>query len=157
MNVNIIIKLNLSALKFHSRYDNIKKIVSGMDAESLKEIKNVYDIVIKVGTFPVSTIKTAEAIKVVENSQRDINIAFMNELSKIFNAMGIILICITTYIFPVLSRFQMKKIQILKTSLFMSTPKIIEWAKQSERLLPVPVGNCFSRKRTSPSSIIRPI
>lgn len=69
--------------------ENITKIVSGMDEESLEEIKNVYDIVIEVGTFPVSTIKTAEAIKVVENSQRDINIAFMNELAMVFDRMGI--------------------------------------------------------------------
>ena len=71
------------------RLENITKIVSGMDEESLEEIKNVYDIVIEVGTFPVSTIKTAEAIKVVENSQRDINIAFMNELAMVFDRMGI--------------------------------------------------------------------
>lgn len=74
--------------KIH-RLENIKKIVSGMDAESLEEIKNVYDLVIKVGTYPVSTIKTAEAVKVVENSQRDINIAFMNELAMVFDRMGI--------------------------------------------------------------------
>lgn len=67
----------------------IRKIVSGMDAESLEEIKSVYDIVIEAGTYPVSTIKTAEAIKVVENSQRDINIAFMNELAMVFDRMGI--------------------------------------------------------------------
>lgn len=71
------------------RLENIHKIVSGMDAESLEEIKNVYDLVIEVGTYPVSTIKTAEAIKVVENSQRDINIAFMNELAMVFDRMGI--------------------------------------------------------------------
>ena len=71
------------------RLENITKIVSGMDAESLEEIKNVYDLVIEVGTYPVSTIKTAEAIKVVENSQRDINIAFMNELAMVFDRMGI--------------------------------------------------------------------
>lgn len=71
------------------RLENIKKIVSGMDKETLYEIKNVYDLVIKVGTYPVSTIKTAEAIKVVENSQRDINIAFMNELAMVFDRMGI--------------------------------------------------------------------
>ena len=71
------------------RLENITKIVSGMDAESLEEIKKVYDIVIEVGTYPVSTIKTAEAIKVVENSQRDINIAFMNELAMVFDRMGI--------------------------------------------------------------------
>lgn len=71
------------------RLENIKKIVSGMDTESLEEIKNVYDLVIKVGTYPVSTIKTAEAIKVVENSQRDINIAFMNELAMVFDRMDI--------------------------------------------------------------------
>ena len=71
------------------RLENIKKIVSGMDVESLDDIKKVYDLVIKVGTYPVSTIKTAEAIKVVENSQRDINIAFMNELAMVFDRMGI--------------------------------------------------------------------
>lgn len=71
------------------RLENIRKIVSGMDEESLAEIKNVYDLVIEVGTYPVSNIKTAEAIKVVENSQRDINIAFMNELAMVFDRMGI--------------------------------------------------------------------
>lgn len=69
--------------------ENIQKIVSGMDKKSLEEIKNVYNLVIKAGTYPVSTIKTAEAIKVVENSQRDINIAFMNELAMVFDRMGI--------------------------------------------------------------------
>lgn len=71
------------------RLETIKKIVSGMDKESIEVIKAVYDIVIEVGTYPVSTIKTAEAIKVVENSQRDINIAFMNELAMVFDRMGI--------------------------------------------------------------------
>ncbi|MCI9336274.1 MAG: nucleotide sugar dehydrogenase [Lachnospiraceae bacterium] len=74
--------------KIH-RLENITKIVSGMDEEVLCEIKNVYDLVIEVGTYPVSSIKTAEAIKVVENSQRDINIAFMNELAMVFDRMGI--------------------------------------------------------------------
>lgn len=68
---------------------NIRKIVSGMDEESLNIIRSVYDLVIEVGTFPVSSIKTAEAVKVVENSQRDINIAFMNELAMVFDRMGI--------------------------------------------------------------------
>jgi len=71
------------------RLENITKIVSGMDEECLQEIKNIYDLVVEVGTYPVSTIKTAEAIKVVENSQRDINIAFMNELAMVFDRMGI--------------------------------------------------------------------
>lgn len=71
------------------RLENIHKIVSGMDDESLEEIKNIYDLVIEVGTYPVSSIKTAEAVKVVENSQRDINIAFMNELAMVFDRMGI--------------------------------------------------------------------
>lgn len=71
------------------RLENIHKIVSGMDEDSLSIIKAVYDIVIEVGTYPVSTIKTAEAVKVVENSQRDINIAFMNELAMVFDRMGI--------------------------------------------------------------------
>lgn len=71
------------------RLENIHKIVSGCDEEALNEIKNVYNLVIEVGTFPVSNIKTAEAVKVVENSQRDINIAFMNELAMVFDRMGI--------------------------------------------------------------------
>lgn len=68
---------------------NIRKIVSGMDAEASCEIKKVYDIVIQAGTFVVSGIKTAEAVKVVENSQRDINIAFMNEIAMICDRMHI--------------------------------------------------------------------
>jgi nucleotide sugar dehydrogenase len=68
---------------------SIVKVVSGMDVETRDEIKKVYDIVIKAGTFPVSSIKTAEAVKVVENSQRDINIAFMNEVAMICDRMGI--------------------------------------------------------------------
>lgn len=71
------------------RLENIHKIVSGCDAESLEEIKHVYDIVIEVGTYPVSNMRTAEAVKVVENSQRDINIAFMNELAMVFDRMDI--------------------------------------------------------------------
>lgn len=71
------------------RVENIRKIVSGMDEQSLQEIKKVYDLVIEAGTYPVSSIKTAEAIKVVENSQRDINIAFMNELAIVFDRIGI--------------------------------------------------------------------
>lgn len=71
------------------RLENIHKIVSGIDAESLAEIKAVYDLVIEVGTHPVSNLRTAEAVKVVENSQRDINIAFMNELAMVFDRMDI--------------------------------------------------------------------
>lgn len=71
------------------RLENITKIVSGIDEDALREIKKIYDLVIDVGTYPVSSIKTAEAIKVVENSQRDINIAFMNELAMVFDRMGI--------------------------------------------------------------------
>lgn len=71
------------------RLENIRKIVSGIDRESLEEIKAVYDIIIKVGTYPVSNLRTAEAVKVVENSQRDINIAFMNELAMVFDRMNI--------------------------------------------------------------------
>lgn len=68
---------------------SIRKVVSGMDEESASEIKKVYDIVIKAGTFLVSNIKTAEAVKVVENSQRDINIAFMNEIAIICDKLKI--------------------------------------------------------------------
>ena len=71
------------------RLENIHKIVSGIDADALAEIKAVYDLVIEVGTHPVSNLRTAEAIKVVENSQRDINIAFMNELAMVFDRMDI--------------------------------------------------------------------
>ena len=71
------------------RLENIHKIVSGCDEEALREIKAVYDLVIEVGTHPVSNIRTAEAVKVVENSQRDINIAFMNELAMVFDRMNI--------------------------------------------------------------------
>ena len=71
------------------RLENIKKIVSGTDEKSLREIEKIYNLVIEVGTYPVSNIKTAEAVKVVENSQRDINIAFMNELAMVFDRMGI--------------------------------------------------------------------
>ncbi len=71
------------------RLENIKKIVSGCDEEATSVIKKVYDIVIEVGTYPVRNIRTAEAIKVVENSQRDINIAFMNELAIVFDRMDI--------------------------------------------------------------------
>lgn len=67
----------------------IRKIVSGMDAETLTKVKSVYDRIIDAGTFPVSSIKTAEAIKLVENSQRDINIAFMNEAAEVFEKIGI--------------------------------------------------------------------
>ena len=71
------------------RLSTIVKIVSGMDNESLDEIAKVYEIVVKAGVHRASSIKVAEAAKVIENSQRDINIAFMNELSIIFNKMGI--------------------------------------------------------------------
>lgn len=71
------------------RLENIHKIVSGIDEESLQDIKAVYDLVIEVGTHPVSNLRTAEAVKVVENSQRDINIAFMNELAMVFDRMNI--------------------------------------------------------------------
>ena len=67
----------------------IRKVVSGMDEESAREIQKVYDIVIEAGTFAVSNIKTAEAVKVVENSQRDINIAFMNEIAVICDKLHI--------------------------------------------------------------------
>ncbi len=71
------------------RLDTITKIVSGMDEETLEEIANVYSLVALAGVYKAQSIKVAEAAKVIENSQRDINIAFMNELSMIFNKMGI--------------------------------------------------------------------
>ncbi len=74
--------------KLH-RLENIKKIVSGMDAVTLEQVAKVYELVVEAGVHRASCIKVAEAAKVIENSQRDINIAFMNELSIIFNKMGI--------------------------------------------------------------------
>ena len=71
------------------RLETITKIVSGMDEESLNEIAEMYSLVVKAGVYRAESIKVAEAAKVIENSQRDINIAFMNELSMIFNKMGI--------------------------------------------------------------------
>lgn len=71
------------------RLENIKKIVSGIDEEALEEIAKVYELVVSAGVHKASCIKVAEAAKVVENSQRDINIAFMNELAMVFDKMGI--------------------------------------------------------------------
>ena len=71
------------------RLETIMKIVSGMDEESLDVIAKVYELVVEAGVHRAESIKVAEAAKVIENSQRDINIAFMNELSIIFNKMGI--------------------------------------------------------------------
>ena len=71
------------------RLTTIKKIVSGMDAETLDCVAKVYELVVEAGVHRASSIKVAEAAKVIENSQRDINIAFMNELSIIFHKMGI--------------------------------------------------------------------
>ena len=71
------------------RLETIKKIVSGMDDETLDCVAKVYELVVKAGVHRAESIKVAEAAKVIENSQRDINIAFMNELSIIFNKMGI--------------------------------------------------------------------
>ncbi|MBE6985042.1 MAG: nucleotide sugar dehydrogenase [Ruminococcaceae bacterium] len=74
--------------KIH-RLETITKIVSGMDEETLDEVAKVYELVVDAGVHRAQSIKVAEAAKVIENSQRDINIAFMNELSIIFNKMGI--------------------------------------------------------------------
>lgn len=71
------------------RLETIVKIVSGMDAETLDTVAKVYELVVDAGVHRAESIKVAEAAKVIENSQRDINIAFMNELSIIFNRMGI--------------------------------------------------------------------
>lgn len=67
----------------------IIKVVSGCDEESLENIADVYKIVVEAGVYKATTIKVAEAAKIIENTQRDVNIALMNELSKIFDKMGI--------------------------------------------------------------------
>lgn len=74
--------------KIHT-FKNIKKIVSGTDKETVELVEMIYGSIIDAGVYPVSSIKVAEAAKVVENSQRDINIAFMNELAMVFDKMGI--------------------------------------------------------------------
>ena len=71
------------------RLAKIKKVVSGMDAETLDCVARVYELVVEAGVHRAESIRVAEAAKVIENCQRDINIAFMNELSIIFNRMGI--------------------------------------------------------------------
>lgn len=74
--------------KLH-RLDSIIKIVSGMDEDTLEVIAKIYELVVSVGVYKAKSIKVAEAAKVIENAQRDINIAFMNELSIIFNRLDI--------------------------------------------------------------------
>ena len=71
------------------RLETIVKVVSGMDEESLDIIAKVYELVVEAGVYRAESIRVAEAAKVIENAQRDINIAFMNELSIIFNRLGI--------------------------------------------------------------------
>ncbi len=71
------------------RLETIVKIVSGMDKETLDDVAKIYELIIEAGVHRAESIKVAEAAKVIENSQRDINIAFMNELSMVFNRMGI--------------------------------------------------------------------
>lgn len=70
-------------------FQTIAKVVAGMDAESLEEIAKVYELVVEAKVFRAASIKVAEASKIVENAQRDLNIAFMNELSLIFDRIGV--------------------------------------------------------------------
>lgn len=71
------------------RLENIKKIVSGMDEETIENLAAIYGLIIQAGVYKAPSIKVAEAAKLVENAQRDINIAFMNELAIVFDRMGI--------------------------------------------------------------------
>lgn len=71
------------------RLENIVKIVSGMDAETLDTVAKVYELVIEAGVYRAESIKVAESAKLIENCQRDVMISFVNELSMIFNKMGI--------------------------------------------------------------------
>ena len=70
------------------RLETIVKVVSGMDEESLETIAKVYELVVEAGVFRAESIRVAEAAKVIENAQREINIAYKNELSIIFNLLG---------------------------------------------------------------------
>lgn len=74
--------------KLHT-VEKIRKVTSGSTRETARIVDAVYGSVLENGTFPVSSIRVAESSKIIENTQRDVNIAFMNELAKIFNAMGI--------------------------------------------------------------------
>ena len=71
------------------RLQNIVKVVSGTDEETLETVASVYSLVVEAGVYRASSIKVAEAAKVIENAQRDLNIAFVNELAMIFDRMGI--------------------------------------------------------------------
>ncbi|MDA3731992.1 nucleotide sugar dehydrogenase [Niameybacter massiliensis] len=71
------------------RVHNIVKIVSGIDSDTLQEVAKTYELVVKAGVYKTSSIKVAEATKLAENAQRDINIAFMNELAVVFEKIGI--------------------------------------------------------------------
>lgn len=71
------------------RFENIKKIVSGMDEETLEKVANLYESVLENGVYKAKSIKVAEAAKVIENSQRDVNIAFANEIAIMCNKLGI--------------------------------------------------------------------
>ena len=74
--------------KLH-KLENICKIISACDNDTLAELRNIYGIIVSAGTWSVSNIRTAEAVKVAENSQRDVNIAFVNELAQVFDKMDI--------------------------------------------------------------------
>jgi len=94
LKLNIDFKLGYSPERINPgdpvhRLNNIIKVVSGSDNEALEHIANVYSIVVDAGVHKASSIKVAEAAKVIENAQRDINIAFVNELALIFDKMGI--------------------------------------------------------------------
>lgn len=69
--------------------ETIKKVVSGMDEETLEEVSNLYESILENGVYKASSIKVAEAAKVIENSQRDVNIAFANEIAIMCNKLGI--------------------------------------------------------------------
>lgn len=69
--------------------EKILKVVSGSDAEALEEIAQVYNAIIEAGTYSAASIKVAEAAKIIENTQRDLNISLMNELAIIFDRLGI--------------------------------------------------------------------
>src|SRR5581483_6331553 len=74
--------------KTHS-FVNIKKVVSAQDAGSLERVAAIYGAVVQAGIFKAASIRVAEAAKVIENTQRDLNIALINELSLIFHRLGI--------------------------------------------------------------------
>jgi UDP-N-acetyl-D-galactosamine dehydrogenase len=149
------------------RLETIVKVVSGMDEESLDIIAKVYKLVVEAGVHRAESIKVAEAAKVIENSQRDINIAFMNELAIIFNRMGIDTKAVleaagTKWNFlkfsPAAADGLLKRVSSVNTSfVIFSAYSFRKCSIVSGQLLVGIVETVLSLKTTNPSLVLRPL